>query len=229
MKSAALSALLALAFFPANAAELLVLPGQSVVYVMGEITDSDVAQFEGVLTQHSIETVALRGPGGTLTAAYEIGEVIRRNRLTTEIIAGEECASACAIIFFAGSERIIHDGARLGLHLPFLNLSPNNVMTVCEQVTGLVIGANSFADIVRRHYDGDTSTQAERDAQVIVECVGQAYQLGYREAARLSEWLADSGIDPGLLTVLSETPSHDVLWIDEQSASRFRVYSGTGD
>lgn len=79
-------------------------------------------------------TLVFDSPGGNIAGAIELGRVIRKNRLDTEVaesysrtldgdIFREEiflqspaCASACIIAFAGGMSRTVQSGARLGIH-----------------------------------------------------------------------------------------------------------------
>jgi hypothetical protein len=56
----------------------------------------------------------LTSDGGYIEAAYEMAAIITDYGLNTEVQG--ECASACAILFSAGTERVMNRGGRVGLH-----------------------------------------------------------------------------------------------------------------
>ena len=57
----------------------------------------------------------LESPGGTLLDGVELGQEVRSSGLRT--VARYECASACAIIFLGGAERLlVGSRARIGFH-----------------------------------------------------------------------------------------------------------------
>ena len=79
-------------------------------------------------------TVVFDSPGGNVAGAIELGRVIRKNRMDTEIgttysrvrsgntfdeetlVESPVCASACTLAFSGGLTRSVQAGARLGIH-----------------------------------------------------------------------------------------------------------------
>ena len=60
--------------------------------------------------------VVLSGPGGSLSAALLIGKEIQERQFSTLVPANTYCASACSLIWLAGSRRMLGAGARIGFH-----------------------------------------------------------------------------------------------------------------
>lgn len=96
------------------------------IVAQGEITPSTPADFQRFIEAHrpsARSTIAFASPGGSLSGAVELGELIRRSRYRTMVassVAGElvpsDCASACAYAFLGGRARSLLDGSRIGLH-----------------------------------------------------------------------------------------------------------------
>jgi hypothetical protein len=64
--------------------------------------------------------VALNSGGGSVTEALAMAELMDQEKVSTYVLAGGECASACAqIVFFSGIYREVFDGGRLGIHSGF--------------------------------------------------------------------------------------------------------------
>ena len=64
-----------------------------------------------------LRLIVLDSPGGAVDEALEMAALLDRERVAVTVGAGATCASACAqIIFFAGVERVVLEGGRLGLH-----------------------------------------------------------------------------------------------------------------
>lgn len=61
---------------------------------------------------------SLNSPGGLLSAAIEIGEIVRREAMTTNVIDNTQCVSACVFILAAGVQRIISAKGKIGIHRP---------------------------------------------------------------------------------------------------------------
>lgn len=120
------------AIFPerGTTAEFLVLPGSNTLAMLGVLQSQDVNEFERQLLK-GIDQVILSSDGGNLDAAWEIGRLIEQNGLTTTLADDTECASACAILFLHGKQRSMHEGAKLGVHLPYFNVADDQIAQVC--------------------------------------------------------------------------------------------------
>jgi len=83
---------------------------------IGDIAYEDVATLRSILSRHEgrIDTMRLTSDGGYIEAAYEMAAIITDYGLRTEVEG--ECASACAILFASGTERVMNRGGRIGLH-----------------------------------------------------------------------------------------------------------------
>lgn len=85
--------------------------------VTGDISRATVDQFDDILRQHpAINTVTLDSPGGSVSAAADLAERIRNRGMTTVVEADAKCASACFMLFAAGTQRIAGATARIGVH-----------------------------------------------------------------------------------------------------------------
>jgi ATP-dependent protease ClpP protease subunit len=60
--------------------------------------------------------VSLHSPGGNVLAAIQLGTLIRQLGLDTELVEGQICASACALVFMGGIQRSFWNDSRLGVH-----------------------------------------------------------------------------------------------------------------
>ena len=69
--------------------------------------------------------IALNSPGGVLTEGVRLGEAFRDHVVTTIVLNGQSCESACAVAYLGGAaayavslatERLLQPGARLGFH-----------------------------------------------------------------------------------------------------------------
>jgi hypothetical protein len=68
--------------------------------------------------------ITLNSPGGSVSAAIEIGNLIRDNGLNTQLLAdGGVCSSACGIIFIAGVRREVNQGLIGGGNIGFHQIS----------------------------------------------------------------------------------------------------------
>lgn len=88
--------------------------GRSLV-LSGPIGMGSAARVERALKQApALRRVVLASPGGRLFEAHEIAGLVRERGLHTR--ARGDCASACTIVFIAGSQRSLVHPARLGFH-----------------------------------------------------------------------------------------------------------------
>lgn len=90
--------------------------GMSPVDTIGDIAYEDIDALRSILERHEgrITTMRLTSDGGYIEAAYEMAAIITDYGLNTEVQG--ECASACAILFSSGAERVMNRGGRIGLH-----------------------------------------------------------------------------------------------------------------
>jgi hypothetical protein len=106
----------------ANAATIIVNPpdafGRTFVDVIGDLEVGDDANFEaqvGIPADPEKVIVTLMSNGGN-PVAIGIGDLIRLTGMRAFVPDGETCASACAFVWLAGSQRFVGTGARIGFH-----------------------------------------------------------------------------------------------------------------
>jgi hypothetical protein len=102
---------------PSHAAQLEVYDGKPdapVIGINGAIEEADVDGFQGLAATRNNALVLLRSGGGKMAPAIRIGEMIRAKGYNT--IVKDYCMSACALIWLAGSKRLMTPSARIGLH-----------------------------------------------------------------------------------------------------------------
>ena len=86
------------------------------VYITGEIALGDDAVFRDITKRFPDAVVFLESPGGTVIPALEIGRLVRERGYRTVVLAGGTCASSCALIWLAGTQRYLAPGGRVGFH-----------------------------------------------------------------------------------------------------------------
>lgn len=93
------------------------------------------------------DTVLLSSPGGNLSQAMIMGEIIRARGLVTAVgtadasgrIKPSYCASACVMAYAGGKVRIGVDGSRLGVHR-FVSPTPGpDPVADTQRTTGIVL------------------------------------------------------------------------------------------
>src|SRR6056297_2980705 len=116
----------------AQAAEFVVLPDSTTLVMLGELRSSDVEVFSDYLSR-GIDELVLSSPGGSLQAAWEIGELVEEAGLSVVLPDAADCASACTIVFMHGEQRVMGETSRLGFHLPTLE-SGSGFEDLCRSV-----------------------------------------------------------------------------------------------
>lgn len=93
-----------------------------VMLVSGPIQEGDSDRFEIELGKQLVppDTVALHSPGGAVSEALRIGEIIREAGLNTMIAPDAVCNSACPIVLFGGVERLVSKQGWVGMHQAYL-------------------------------------------------------------------------------------------------------------
>jgi len=188
-----------------EAAEFFVLPGTKTLLVMGETKQSDVQALKYHLQDDKVDTLILKGPGGDLVAGYAIADEILKRKLTIIIPANTDCASACSLIFAAGSVRIMEPGSRLGFHLPFMTVSDTDVGEYC-------------AALSHEGKSTEFSSLLIRMKPLTGECLMLTYQMGMRDIEKLSAIFDRDGISKYVMTRIINTPSGQMAWIDPMEA-----------
>ena len=87
-----------------------------VISIGARIDAGDEAVFHGLAAANPTTLITVTGPGGKVGPALVIGREIRARGLRTLVPAGASCASACALIWLAGSQRLLGAEARIGFH-----------------------------------------------------------------------------------------------------------------
>ena len=212
MRIALVSLLISIASY-ASSAEFFVLPGTSTLLVLGETKASDVEEVQRYISDEQIDSIILNGPGGSIEAGYAIAEIVLEQGLVTTVPENTDCASACSIIFSAGSERVMENSSRLGFHLPFMSLSESDVGDYCKALINL----------------NDPSDPSDPPGIIIFdpvrtlgpECLMLTYQMGLRDIRRLSKYLVRDGISEEVLDLIINTQSSDMTWVDVSEAREY--------
>jgi hypothetical protein len=91
------------------------------IFAEGPIDENAATRFASFFALNSSslphkKQISLHSPGGNVLAAIQLGTLIRRLGLDTELVDGQTCASACSLVFMGGVERSFWTGSRLGVH-----------------------------------------------------------------------------------------------------------------
>lgn len=91
----------------------------------GGIEEGDAARISKQLAEvmPAPERLILQSPGGAVHEALELGRYIRAEGISTQMLDGEVCYSACPYILAAGLTRDIPNGASVGVHQHYFGKS----------------------------------------------------------------------------------------------------------
>jgi len=111
---------------PAHSAEITVKKAAelNIIRFDGGIVPEDVQRFEEVASiyagRYNEKTIVLLdSPGGKVVPGLRIGEIIRASGFATAVTNGAMCSSACAMIWLAGTERLVGSAAKVGFHAAY--------------------------------------------------------------------------------------------------------------
>lgn len=105
------------------------------IVLSSDITDTTPAEFDrALLARPEVRIVALNSPGGSVDSALEMAYEIRKRGLITFVPRDMGCYSACAYIFFAGSDRQAE--GELGVH------------QISAEVADLVLAQTTLGDVL---------------------------------------------------------------------------------
>lgn len=96
----------------------IALKGGGVLELTGTFDIGSAARLGAELDKYGeyVETVALDSPGGSVTDALAIGEMIRKAGFSTRVGAGSLCASSCPLVLAGGVSRVASHDAAIGVH-----------------------------------------------------------------------------------------------------------------
>ena len=123
---ALLAALLLASIVPSASAmtfSTLTLPdGLRIVLAVGPVAEGDAGRLRVALKSADRDpfgnkVLALDSPGGLIVEAFAMVDVMDREKVSTLVRSGANCASACAqVLFLSGIHRTVEGSGRIGLH-----------------------------------------------------------------------------------------------------------------
>jgi hypothetical protein len=95
--------------------------GRVVILITGEITPGDADNFSGAIKQANdagkfVANVRLNSDGGNLLEGVKLADAVRFGKISTNVGKNATCASACFLVFAAGSTKYVSYGAQIGVH-----------------------------------------------------------------------------------------------------------------
>ena len=110
-----LLALTAIAFDVGPKPTITISPDGTRLLLAGEMGFGTTNLVRSLLKQHpKIKEIELNSPGGSAAEGFALAELVRDRSFDTYV--REDCASACVLVFAAGTERQLAPTARFGLH-----------------------------------------------------------------------------------------------------------------
>jgi hypothetical protein len=103
--------------------------GGSAIQFGGVIQPGDQAIFHDMASKLGKAMVITTGPGGSVVPALAIGSEIRARGWSTLVPPGTNCASACSLIWLAGTTRLLGQNAQIGFHALALMANGQKVET----------------------------------------------------------------------------------------------------
>jgi hypothetical protein len=79
-----------------------------------------------------LDRFMMHSPGGMLAEGINIGHYIKKNSWSTDADSAMRCYSACAMIYAAGNEKRIQQGAEIGFHRPYIPEKPDTAEFVAQ-------------------------------------------------------------------------------------------------
>lgn len=95
--------------------------GSLALFVNGVVTPKDPYMFLELMqiarkSNQVVRTVYLDSPGGSVSAGFEIAQIVRSSGLQSFVPNNATCASACFMIFMAGTPRFHGGLVKIGVH-----------------------------------------------------------------------------------------------------------------
>ncbi|MBV2147501.1 hypothetical protein KRZ98_04270 [Sphingobium sp. AS12] len=105
----------------ANITHRQVSDGFEAIIIDGAIEAPDLENFRALSIRYKEAIVILDSRGGALVPAIEIGKLIRLTGYSTLVVENGDCLSSCALIWLAGSKRLLSPKGRVGFHASYLD------------------------------------------------------------------------------------------------------------
>jgi hypothetical protein len=95
--------------------------GKTIVVLNGEIDKGDADSLKHLIKTESeagrtVHAIRLNSAGGKLVEGIVLAAIVKSGKMATSILNEAKCASACFIVFAAGTEKFASYGALVGVH-----------------------------------------------------------------------------------------------------------------
>lgn len=199
-------------------AEILALPNQNTLYLIGEIESQDRLKIAVELTLNPhITEIALDSTGGSLEEGWAISELVTEKALDTKIVEGRDCASSCALIFVSGTKRLMPSGSRIGFHSPFVDLGYNELYGYCLAISTSQQEIYPFASMFKEAPSWGLNELQQLD------CITSTYQAAMLDASRLVEMFDVLEISKDVLIEMLSTPPDAIRWFESDEAAKYNI------
>ena len=198
--------------------------GECTAQFTGPIHRSDLTQAYTTGQLSNAERICLNSPGGNLMEVHEFLELFRNGSwenddpfvFSTRIRSGDECLSACAILFMFGQsyganspypDRVLERGARLGFHSPFIDPAAAVGIDSASAFAGAVSIANLLAATAYRQVTMAGPVFPQELLEIILGTPPDDMYF-VRHLAELSMLgISTDGHEPPLVTLSFDRPS----------------------
>ena len=125
--------------------------GRRALVISGTIGDASASWFRTKLDEAHLvagDAVLLSSPGGSVSQAIVMGEVIRSRGLVTAVgvidasgrITPSYCASACVLVYAGGKTRFGVEGSKLGVHRFATTTPGDDPVADTQRIAGMMLG-----------------------------------------------------------------------------------------
>ncbi|MEQ1902496.1 MAG: ATP-dependent Clp protease proteolytic subunit [Devosia sp.] len=124
-----------------------------VLSLTGTLDPGSAARVLAEINAHGeyITTVALDSPGGSVTDALAIGQLIRDKGYTTSVAAGAFCASSCPLMLAGGRVRLATGQSAIGVHQIYAATRPGTVSERLEAAGNVMSDAQKMTAVITRY------------------------------------------------------------------------------
>ena len=103
---------------PVTAGELKFSEGNELVFFQGPILLDEIDDILSQLDEKKPKLILLNSIGGNVSGALRFAKYVRKNQMNTWIAHKQSCASACALVFLAGTQRLSEGNLIVHQYLP---------------------------------------------------------------------------------------------------------------
>jgi hypothetical protein len=124
-----------------------------VLSLKGTIDPGSAARFAAEVAARGeyVKTVEFDSPGGSVTDAITIGELIRAHSFATSVAAGRLCASSCPLAFAGGGERHATSDSAIGVHQIYAAVSAGELPVGVRAAGNAMSDAQKTTAAITRH------------------------------------------------------------------------------